>query len=150
MTQDIFFFSNYCNYSKEVFEKLTETKLLEKMISVCVDDDNIQLPPFLDAVPTIYLAEKQQVVKDEDILDYIIKNKPGGNIDDGSMLANISDGQYSFLDDSMGTLEDNTPGFASVNYDFSVKQMDENSVRKRTMQDIEKERNVGFSDIKRV
>ena len=75
MTQDIFFFSNYCNYSKEVFEKLTETKLLEKMISVCVDDDNIQLPPFLDAVPTIYLAEKQQVVKDEDILDYIIKNK---------------------------------------------------------------------------
>jgi len=150
MTQDIFFFSNYCNYSKEVFEKLTETKLLEKMISVCVDDDNIQLPPFLDAVPTIYLAEKQQVVKDEDILDYIIKNKPGGNIDDGSMLANVSDGQYSFLDDSMGTLEDNTPGFASVNYDFSVKQMDENSVRKRTMQDIEKERNVGFSDIKRV
>tara|TARA_B100001093_G_C26479644_1_gene864269 strand:- start:42 stop:494 length:453 start_codon:yes stop_codon:yes gene_type:complete len=150
MTQDIFFFSNYCNYSKEVFEKLTETKLLEKMISVCVDDDNIQLPPFLDAVPTIYLAEKQQVVKDEDILDYIIKNKPGGNIDDGSMLANVSDGQYSFLDDSMGTLEDNTPGFASVSYDFSVKQMDENSVRKRTMQDIEKERNVGFSDIKRV
>ncbi len=150
MTQDIFFFSNYCNYSKEVFEKLTETKLLEKMISVCVDDDNIQLPPFLDAVPTIYLAEKQQVVKDEDILDYIIKNKPGGNIDDGSMLANVSDGQYSFLDDSMGTLEDNTPGFASVNYDFSVKQMDENSFRKRTMQDIEKERNVGFSDIKRV
>ena len=53
---------------------------------MCVDDDNIQLPPFLDAVPTIYLAEKQQVVKDEDILDYIIKNKPGGNIDDGSVL----------------------------------------------------------------
>ena len=76
MNKDIFFYSEYCDYSKEVRTQLDTYGQLPKMISVCVDDENIQLPPFLEAVPTIYLNENKSILVDESIEKYINKFKP--------------------------------------------------------------------------
>ena len=38
---------------------------------VCVDDDNIQLPPFVTTVPTIYLVNEKKIVVDEGIESWI-------------------------------------------------------------------------------
>ena len=35
------------------------------MLFVCVDDENIQLPPFITSVPTIYLINDKKIVVDE-------------------------------------------------------------------------------------
>ena len=55
MKKDILFYSNFCTYCKEILNSISQTPLNENMLFVCVDDENIQLPPFITSVPTIYL-----------------------------------------------------------------------------------------------
>jgi hypothetical protein len=71
MKKDILFYSNFCTYCKEIINRVAETPLNEQMLFVCVDDDNIQLPPFITSVPTIYLINEKRIVVDEAINDWI-------------------------------------------------------------------------------
>ena len=71
MKKDILFYSNYCTYSKEIINNISKTPLNEKMLFVCVDDSNIQLPPFITSVPTIYLINDKKIVVDEAIPEWI-------------------------------------------------------------------------------
>ena len=67
MKKDILFYSNFCTYCKEVLNNISNTPLNENMLFVCVDDENIQLPPFITSVPTIYLINDKKIVVDEAI-----------------------------------------------------------------------------------
>jgi hypothetical protein len=67
MKKDILFYSNFCTYCKEVINNISKTSLNENMLFVCVDDENIQLPPFITSVPTIYLINDKKIVVDEAI-----------------------------------------------------------------------------------
>ena len=67
MKKDILFYSNFCTYCKEVLNNISNTPLNENMLFVCVDDENIQLPPFITSVPTIYLINEKKIVVDEAI-----------------------------------------------------------------------------------
>jgi hypothetical protein len=125
------------------------------MISVCVDDENIQLPPFLQAVPTIYLNESKTILVDETIEQYINKLKPTekqNSIEewDTTFGAGSATGFSYIEEDTQNESFDGGNGFASINYDFSVKQMDEEDFKKRTMDDLEKERSLDMSGIKNV
>ena len=71
MKKDIIFYSNYCSYSKEIINQISKTPIHDNIIYVCVDDDNIQLPPFVKAVPTIYLVNDKKIVVDEAISGWI-------------------------------------------------------------------------------
>lgn len=71
MKKDILFYSNFCTYCKEIIKTVAETPLNEQMLFVCVDDDNIQLPPFITSVPTIYLINEKRIVVDDAINDWI-------------------------------------------------------------------------------
>jgi hypothetical protein len=71
MKKDIIFYSNYCTYSKEIINQLSKTTINDNIIYVCVDDENIQLPPFIKAVPTIYLVNDKKIVVDEAITSWI-------------------------------------------------------------------------------
>lgn len=71
MKKDILFYSNFCTYCKEVINSISQTPLNENMLFVCVDDENIQLPPFITSVPTIYLINDKKIVVDEAIGDWI-------------------------------------------------------------------------------
>jgi hypothetical protein len=71
MKKDILFYSNFCTYCKEILNNISKTPLNENMLFVCVDDDNIQLPPFITSVPTIYLINDKKIVVDEAIGEWI-------------------------------------------------------------------------------
>ena len=79
--KDIIFYSNYCTYSKEIINQISKTPINDNIIYVSVDDDNIQLPPFIKAVPTIYLVNDKKIVVDEEINDWI-KSKISKPVDD--------------------------------------------------------------------
>ena len=49
------------------------------MIFVCVDDDNIKLPDFLTAVPTIYLVSSKKIIMDEQIINWIQEQSISNN-----------------------------------------------------------------------
>jgi hypothetical protein len=74
MKKDILFYSNFCTYSKEIINSISKTKLNNSIIYVCVDDNNIQLPPFIKAVPTIYLVNEKKIVVDENITTWLKNN----------------------------------------------------------------------------
>lgn len=69
--KDIIFYSNFCTYSKEIINEISKTSINDNILYVCVDDENIQLPNFITAVPTIYLVEKKRIVVDEAIPKWI-------------------------------------------------------------------------------
>ena len=71
MKKDIIFYSNYCTYSKEIINQISKTPINDNIIYVCVDDENIQLPQFIKAVPTIYLVNDKKIVVDEAITSWI-------------------------------------------------------------------------------
>ena len=71
MKKDIIFYSNHCTYCKEVINQITKTPINDNIMYVCVDDENIQLPPFVKAVPTIYLVNDKKIVVDEAITGWI-------------------------------------------------------------------------------
>lgn len=71
MKKDIIFYSNFCTYSKEIINQISKTPINDNILYVCVDDENIQLPNFITAVPTIYLVEKKRIVVDESIPKWI-------------------------------------------------------------------------------
>ena len=71
MKKDIIFYSNFCTYSKEIINQISKTPINDNILYVCVDDENIQLPNFIKAVPTIYLANQKRIVVDESIPKWI-------------------------------------------------------------------------------
>ena len=126
MKKDILFYSNFCTYCKEILNNVSKTPLNEKMLFVCVDDENIQLPPFITSVPTIYLINEKKIVVDEAIGDWIKEklnsHAPQKTTDEiqayfgstgdsfGSNFSNIDDNDtkpfisaYTFLGDDNGS-----------------------------------------------
>ena len=100
MKKDILFYSNFCTYSKEVINNISKTPLNEAMLFVCVDDDNIQLPPFITSVPTIYLINDKKIVVDEAISEWIkekLSSAAGPTINDDEIQA-----YYGGCGDSFG------------------------------------------------
>ena len=81
MTKDIIFYSNYCTYSKEILNQISKTPINDNIIYVSVDDQNIQLPPFVKSVPTIYLVNDKKIVEDDEI-DNWIKSKTSVQVSD--------------------------------------------------------------------
>ena len=71
MKKDIIFYSNFCTYCKEIINQISKTPINDNILYVCVDDDNIQLPNFIKAVPTIYLVSQKRIVVDESIPKWI-------------------------------------------------------------------------------
>ena len=71
MKKDIIFYSNFCTYCKEIINQISKTAINDNILYVCVDDENIQLPNFIKAVPTIYLVSQKRIVVDDAIPKWI-------------------------------------------------------------------------------
>jgi hypothetical protein len=65
--KDIIFYSNFCTFSKDVINRISKTPINDNIVYICVDDRNIKLPPFVQAVPTIYLTSEKKIIVDENI-----------------------------------------------------------------------------------
>ena len=63
MSKNILFFSNHCEYSKKIYSLLKGKQ--HDIMYVCVDDPNINLPTFVQAVPLIYISNQKRIIVDE-------------------------------------------------------------------------------------
>lgn len=107
--KDIVFYSNYCTYCKEVITRISKLPIKDKLIYICVDDSKIQLPNFVKAVPTIYLANKKQIVIDESIEKWIesLHQKPKENIiSDNELQAYYGNGDVNVFSTSFSSIGD--------------------------------------------
>ena len=116
MKKDIIFYSNYCTYSKEVINQISKTPINDNIIYISVDDENIELPPFIKAVPTIYLVNDKKIVVDEEIAQWI-KEKTSKPVDDSILpYFGSTDNSYSSSFSTLDDKEENKPFISSYTF----------------------------------
>jgi hypothetical protein len=124
------FISNHCNHSKRLLSQIKNTNLIQNINLVNIDDPRVQLPAFVQCVPTLYLPTKRQVLTDNHLFQWIegeIKNEQSnrGKINmkditgDSNILpfqitemgSGLSGSAYSFIDDSNNDLMNHNCSF---------------------------------------
>lgn len=64
------FVSNHCQHSKRLLTQLQKTALSNEFQIVNIDDPRIQLPQFVQCVPTLYIPSKRHVLTDADLFKW--------------------------------------------------------------------------------
>jgi len=117
------FVSNHCQHSKKILQQLQSTVLLNEFQVINIDDPRVQLPAFVQCVPTLYIPSKRQVITDSDLFQWFneaikneIANKDKVNIADitgdasilpfqmGEMGSGLSGASYSFIEEDKNDL----------------------------------------------
>ena len=117
------FISNRCQHSKRLIAQLQKSSLLNAFQIIDIDKVGIQLPQFVQCVPTLYIPSKRHVLTDADLFQWFQtefenENKNAGkiNIADitgdatilpfqiGEMGSGLSGASYSFLEDTNNEL----------------------------------------------
>jgi hypothetical protein len=115
MQKDILFYSNLCDFSKEVVQSIVKYQIKDKFMLVCVDKKNLKLPPFVDRVPLIYTVSKK-LFADENLMNYIQSMVESTSLQPYSLVGsntNAYSENFSFLDNGDGFTED-----CSRNYNY--------------------------------
>lgn len=102
MDKNILFYSNFCNHSKELLRNINQNPIKNSLIFVCVDDRNIQIPPFIKVVPTIYLTNNKSILTNNEITNWINQHGKQESEDilayNGSNMSSLST-NFSFLEE---------------------------------------------------
>jgi hypothetical protein len=124
------FVSNHCQHSKRLMMQLQKSALMNSFQLVNIDDPRVQLPQFVQCVPTLYIPSKRHVLTDADLFQWFqnefeneTKNAGKINMADITGDANI----LPFLTSEMGSglsgaaysfLEDDKNELMNQNYSF--------------------------------
>jgi hypothetical protein len=117
------FVSNHCQHSKRLIQQLQNTSILDEIQIINIDDKRVQLPSFVQCVPTLYIPSKRQVLTDthlfqwfEEALKEEVSNKGKVNMADitgdsnilpfqmGEMGSGLSGSAYSFIEEDKNDL----------------------------------------------
>jgi len=125
----IIYYSNFCDPSKKLLQKVAKTKLSQEIHFICIDqrkrdskgntilflqNEQVMLPSQVTKVPALYQIETKQVLFGDDIYDHLLPREvainqvaTGGNGEPDAFsvfgMSRLSD-QYSFWDQSVDDL----------------------------------------------
>ncbi len=83
----IIYYSNFCDPSKKLLQKVAKTKLSQEIHFICIDQrkrdskgntilflqsEQVMLPPQVTKVPALYQIESKQVLFGDDIYDHLL------------------------------------------------------------------------------
>jgi len=117
------FYSNQCQHSKRLLLQIQKTTIINNFKLVNIDNPQIQLPNFVQAVPTLYLPAKRQVLTDTHLFEWFDtelaqenENKSKVKMSDvtgddnilpfqmSEMGSGLAGGVYSFIEDDKNDL----------------------------------------------
>ena len=64
------FYSNQCQHSKRLLLQIQKTNIINNMQMINIDNPQVQLPNFVQSVPTLYLPGKRQVLTDTHLFQW--------------------------------------------------------------------------------
>lgn len=78
LQKDVLFYSNFCQFSKEVLNRIIKLNAKSRFVLICVELYKARLPPQVSVVPTIMTTEGDIIVEDGILayLDAIPTNTP--------------------------------------------------------------------------
>ena len=104
--KNLLFYSNKCEYCKELAGLLNKYNIVDNFIKICVDDPNLNLPKIVTSVPFAIMKDLNKVLEGNDIFKYI-KNtyeKKELNGYNSMEMGAYSDG-FSFVTESDDNIE---------------------------------------------
>lgn len=99
--KDLFFYSNYCEYCKNLLGTLIKKGIRDQFLLINVDKKELTIPPFIDRVPSI-LTAKKELFTDDAVIRYIeSKSQHTQNVQEDLMpfmFGNaLNSSQYTFI-----------------------------------------------------
>lgn len=70
MQKHVLFYSNYCEYCKDINNLIVKKNVHEMFVFVCVDNKKYEIPVFVDRVPMVVTAAKH-IVADDSLIPFI-------------------------------------------------------------------------------
>lgn len=128
MTKNIIFYSNNCDYSKDILTRI-DNNLSHNFIKVCIDDERIEIPSFITAVPTIFLTEEKKILINDQILEWIKDNT------ELSTLSSDYSNMFSSIDNNF-TNNLSYNNYSLINENISIYTPQEDDEKKKSNQDM--------------
>ena len=150
MTQkDIVFYSKVCSYSNEIIELIKDKNLDGDLVLIDIDDNKIQLPNFIEVVPTIFLSKEKTLIIDEEIVKWINKKHEENKSKDDIGAYNTDSFSINFSNLNDSELPNSNDYFSSINEDnqLNLKQDPHEIPDKRTMEEYQKQRQLDLTKI---
>jgi hypothetical protein len=125
-TKHILFYSNFCQFSNEVYKKIEKMNIKDRFILINISQRKYKIPSIITTVPTILLDDKKTLIVEDNLDKFLEKlyNTLNKDIDPFTNMKSISN-DYSFLDDdSNSQIRGN---FGSINDDFRIETPPEDS-----------------------
>jgi hypothetical protein len=70
----LFFSARFCEHSKRCIDRMKKNGLISQVTLCDIDTPNIQIPPFVQSVPTLYLAGDKQLLTDSALFEWLETN----------------------------------------------------------------------------
>ncbi len=77
----LFFSARFCEHSKRCLDRMKKNGLISQVTLCDIDTPNIQIPPFVQSVPTLYLAGEKRLLTDSSLFEWLETNnqtRPSG------------------------------------------------------------------------
>ena len=85
------FFSNYCEHCKRLMNRIKTTSLINSFNLVCIDDANVNIPDFIQVVPSLYDMTQRSVMTNETLFNWIEGVMSNQNQSSKSNVINMAD-----------------------------------------------------------
>lgn len=128
MQKDILFYSNLCDFSKDVVNILSKYQIKDKFMLVCVDNKTLKLPPFVDRVPLIYTVSKK-LFADDYLLHYVQSMIESTSLQPYALVGsntNAYSENFSFLDSGDGVTEDCSRNYNYLGMEQKIQMVEDN------------------------
>lgn len=107
-SKDLLFYSNFCDFSKEVVTQVTKKNLRHHVLLVCIDGGKYQIPSCISCVPSLLTANRDMVYVEKALHEYLEERArtlypqhQDERIQTFSWEGNNYSESYSFVNDDM-------------------------------------------------
>jgi hypothetical protein len=125
-SKDILFWSPQCPYSRSLYNRIQNTPIMDRIILFNVHDSKYKLPPFVQAVPTLFLKVRRQALVNESLTQWIdqqIHYLANQQISSGNMAGGAQPAPTSNPNNSAGLLGNpNVGGYNQQNQNMPKKK----------------------------
>ena len=87
MATNYLFYSLQCQHSRQLLGKLKGHPICQGINFVNIDDPRVNIPAFIQAVPTLYISSMKRVLCDQELTGWVDNMTGGSRAPNGSSLA---------------------------------------------------------------
>lgn len=125
--KDILFYSNYCDFSKEIVTLITKKNLRGSILLVCIDTTKYKIPACIDRVPSMLSADRETLYIEDDLVQYIESKAKSAHPEAESIQTFSWEGGNNYSESFSFVNEDINGNMTNKGYTFLEEYMPSNA-----------------------